>query len=159
LQVSSKLTKKARPSLLKQGLVLVLAAAAVIVVSIFSTLMVREIVFKDSGGRSVDRYRGFSLEEAQKLCDRYARKTFGSRLRVMVLDAHSTRVDERDRRNKVFFVAELYEDGRRQGVPEEFFVNCHTHIDRADISNFQIAKNEAFTPPPVRKRSGNAFGF
>jgi hypothetical protein len=157
--VSSNSKKKAKPSLLKQGLVLGVVAAVVIVVSIFSTLMVREIAFKSSGGGSVDRYRGFSLEEAEKLCGRYARKAFGNRLRMMVLDAHSTRVDERDRRNKVFFVAELYEDGRRQGLPEEFFVNCHTHIDRADISNFQIAKNEDFTPPPVRKRSGNAFGF
>ncbi len=152
-------SKKAKPSLLRQGLVLGVAAVTVILASIFSTLMVREIAFKESGGRTVDRYRGFSLEEAQKLCDRHARKTFANRLRVLVLDANSTRVDERDRRNKVFFVAELYEDGRRQGVPEEFFVNCHTYIDRADISSFQIAKNEDFTPPPVRKRSGNAFGF
>lgn len=157
--MSSKSKKKAKPNLLKQGVVLGLAAVAVIVASIFSTLMVREIAFKSADGLSVDRYRGFSLEEAQKLCDRHARDTFGGRLRVLVLDAHSTRVDERDRRNKVFFIAELYEDGRRQGVPEEFFVNCHTHIDRADISSFQIAKNEDFTPPAVRKRSGNAFGF
>jgi hypothetical protein len=150
--------KKPGMSAGKQGMLLVLAALTVIAVSVFSTLIVKQLSFSgESSGQY--RYRGFSLEEAQKACDAHARESLGRRLRVLSLDLHSTRTDEGAGRHKVFFVAEVYEDERRKGVAEEFFVTCYTRTDDDQVTTFQLAKDEDFVPQAVRKRSGNAFGL
>lgn len=158
--MSSQKEKGAKPgkSAVKQGMLLVLAALTIIAVSVFSTLLVKKLsVSGDDDGRYA--YRGFSLEEAYKACDAHARNNLGRRLRVLSLDMHSTRTDERTARHKVFFVAEIYEDERRTGVPEQFFVTCYTRTDKDQVTTFQLAKDEDFVPNAVRKRNGNAFGM
>lgn len=92
-----------------------------------------------AGGSANNRYA--TQTDAQMLCEAQARKVFGERIRTLVVDTHSSRLDKKAGLFRVFLEAELYNDKKRQGETVRHFISCFTRTDRLAIASFQFAKD------------------
>lgn len=144
-----------------QLILLVLVAVAIMVASVLTTAYMRgiDLSFLTGGGKKAGFQPPISLGEAIMSCENYTRKQFGTRLRVLTNDHHSTRRDAGEQMNLVFFKAELYASGAASGVTEDYFVSCVTPLDDAEVAQFDYSKDMDFKPKALRKTEGNVFGF
>lgn len=104
-------------------------------------------------GETEERYA--TLTDAQVICEQRAREVFGERIRSLVVDTHSTRLDKKAGLFRVFMESELYANKSRQGTTVRHFINCFTRTDRVAIASFQYAKDGETMQDP----GSSVFGF
>lgn len=143
----------------KQQAIYLSVVLAIIFVSIGSGLYFSGIGFGgfdgDTVGEGVASERYATLTDAQVICEQRARKVFGERIRSLMVDTHSTRLDKKASVFRVFMEAELYANDSRQGATVRHFINCFTRTERVAIASFQYAKDgEAMQDP-----GSSVFGF
>ncbi len=148
--VEARCEYRARQVVILLGLVLI-----VVVLSIGGTLYITGALAGDKGVA----HRRMTLLDAQLMCERRVRDDLGRRIKTVAVDSHSSRYDEFDDRFKIFFTADLYENGARKGFPQLFYVNCYTRSDRALITTFEVSEDADFKPRPIREAKGGAFGL
>jgi hypothetical protein len=105
-----------------------------------------------SGEASGIRYA--TMTDAQMLCEARTREVFGERLRTLVVDTHSTRLDKKARLFKVFLEADVYASGRT-GATNRHFINCFTRTERLAITSYQFAKDGE----PMKEIGRSPFGL
>lgn len=100
-----------------------------------------------------DRYA--TMADAHLLCEARAREVFGARIRSLMIDNHSSRLDKKAGLFRVFMEADLYANDNRSGAVVRHYINCFTRTDRVALASFQYAKDgEAMKDP-----GGSVFGF
>ena len=112
------------------------------------------------GGDSNSGYRNVTLTDAQLECEKEARDEFGERLRLITVDSHSSRYDQKLNRYKMFFNLDVYpKRGKNRDIAVPYFVNCYVHGSRGSVTHFESLEDKEVTSQPLRKPSGNIFGF
>ncbi|WP_188150804.1 hypothetical protein [Teredinibacter waterburyi] len=141
----------------RQNIIVVITAVTVIVLSISMTLYVTGSMPGMSGGSGADGYKNVTFNDAVLTCEAETRSKFGDRIRVLTLDNHSSRYEERELVYKIFQHMDL---NGKVGAPKvEFFVNCFVRA-----SNGRVTKYEAFEEVEVPANTSssdntNMFGF
>src|SRR5690606_19573070 len=90
----------------------------IIFVSVGAGLYVSDVRFGNFGGSSYGNGAGAryaTLTDAQIICEEQARRVFARRIRNLVVDTHSTRLDKKAGVFRVFMEADLYVEDRHQG--------------------------------------------
>jgi hypothetical protein len=136
----------------------------VIGLAIVVTLGVRGVldlsVVGIGGGGDNSGYRNITLTDAQLECEKEARKEFGQRLRMITVDSHSSRYDQKINRYKMFFSLDVYpKRGKNKDIAVPYFLNCYVHGSRGSVTHFESMEDKEATPQPQRKPEGNIFGF
>jgi len=135
----------------------------VIALSILVTLGVKGYVDLSvvgiGSGNSGASYRNITLTDAQLECEKEARKDFGERLRLITVDSHSSRYDEKLNRYKMFFHLDVYPKRDKDSITVPYFLNCYVHGSRGSVTHFESLEDKEVTTQPLRKPEGNMFGF
>lgn len=143
----------------KQQAIYLSVVLAIIFISIGSGLYFSGIGFggfdENLAGEDVVGERFATLTDAQVICEQRVRKVFGERIRSLVVDTYSTRLDKKAGLFRVFIEAELYSSESGQGATVRHFINCFTRIDRVAIASFQFAKDGEDMQDP----GSSIFGF
>jgi hypothetical protein len=105
-----------------------------------------------SGDAATVRYA--TMTDAQMLCEARTREVFAERLRTLMVDSHSTRLDKKAKLFKVFLEADVYNRGQ-SGATSRHFINCFTRTDRLAIASYQFAKDGE----PMRENGRSPFGL
>lgn len=116
-------------------------AALIVLLSVGSTLYLAGVRFWGGDNEGGDRYRHFTLTDAEVVCTAYAREVFGRRLTNLRVDRFSSRLDRGDGQHKIFMEADIFPNASRQGVALQTFINCFAALDSNAIELFQYAKD------------------
>lgn len=141
---------------------LVLVALLIMCLTIATTAYLRGFDFgvfsRDEGGSG---YRPpISLGEAQMACDAHARATLGAGLRVLRPDTLSSRWEPGAQKYLIFYKAEVAGDPAARGAATELYITCSTRADRAEVLDFESARDQSYTPGASHKMDdSNPFGF
>lgn len=111
--------------------------------------------FEGDSGAGGGKARFTNMADAQVLCEERAKEVFGQRIRTLVVDNHSTRLDQQAGLFKVFMEADLYAGDNRQGTPVRHYINCFTRTNKQSIASFQFAKDGE----GMKDAGGSVFGF
>lgn len=157
-------SKKSRRSTRMLTVGVIIFAAGVIALPIVVTLGVRGVIdlsFIGIGDGSGNQgYRNITLTDAQLECEREARDEFGDRLRLITVDMHSSRYDQKLNRYKMFFNLDVYpKRGKNKNIPVPYFLNCYVHGSRGSVTHFESLEDKESSPQPQRRPEGNIFGF
>lgn len=141
----------------------ILGAICVIALSVVVTLGVQgsiDLSVIGLGGGESSGYRNVTLTDAQLECEKEARREFGERLRLITVDSHSSRYDEKINRYKMFFSLDVYpKRGDNKEIAVPYFLNCYVHAGRGSVTHFESLEDKELAGQPQRKPTGNIFGF
>ena len=97
----------------------------------------------DRGSGTGSHARYTNMADAQVLCQGQVKEIFGKRVSSLMVDNHSSRLDQKAGLFKVFMEAEIFDNDRRQGVSARHYFNCYVHTNKLSIASFQFAKGSA----------------
>ncbi len=109
----------------------------------------------DDGDGSGGSGRYANMTDAQVMCRERAGQVFGDRIRNLVIDTHSSRLDQQAGLFKIFMEADIYPSSARQGTPVRHYINCFTRTHKLAIASFQFAKDGE----QMQDARGSMFGF
>lgn len=111
-------------------------------------------------GSDKESYRNVTLTDAQIECEQKARVEIGDQLRLITLDQHSSRFEEKPNRYKLFFSVDVYPEGEStHGNSDPFLLNCFVHGSHGLVTNFELLKVIEHKAKPHRQSGENVFGF
>ncbi|WP_049723343.1 hypothetical protein [Gilvimarinus polysaccharolyticus] len=132
-----------RKTPLRQLLILMIVALAIVTLSIMSTLHVLDVPLGDFAGRvggaEEARYHHATMTDAQLNCEQKLQQSFKNRISVMHVDNFSSRLSVDGERYEIFLEADIYPDDTRQGPVRELFFSCFVHASNGKIERFQYA--------------------
>jgi hypothetical protein len=146
---------KKQSKLMYQIIGLVVVLFILISVSTVATLMLTGTVAIPTGKASPISY----IVDAEKVCVRRVRADHGAAVNAVVVDDRSSTFDESSGLYKLFYDLTLYRDGDPNAGVSTFYVNCFVSSSQGNVSRIEYLEKLDFKPKPVRRKTGNAFGF
>lgn len=123
----------------KQNIIVICIALAVIVLSVFATVLINKYATGSSEG-SASGHQNITLTDAVVTCRDRTTKSYGDRIRNLVTDNHSSRFDEKQYVYKVFLKMDLM--NKREKIPKLHYVNCFVRAKNGDIRKYDVFKSD-----------------
>ena len=140
-------------------IVSILAITSFMATALFAGGQLTLEMFGFSGGDD-GGYRNITLTDAQLICEKEAHDEFAQRLKMITVDSHSSRYDEKSNRYKMFFDLDMYpKRGKEKSIATNHFLNCFVHGSRGTITHFESVEDTEEESSPIRQKGGNLFGF
>ncbi len=144
-----------KSSVFKQLLGLVVVLLILVALSTMATLVATGVVeIEEEQGQPVNH-----MTDAEVICDARVENDHGSNLSVATVDDRSSHYDPASGLYKMFYQVELYRDVSRQTGVKRFFVNCFVSSSRGLVSRVEYLEQQDFKAKPIRRATGNIFGF
>lgn len=128
----------------KQTIFVFAVASAVIAGLVLVVLYSSGRLWQSSIGGSVQGYQSVTFTDAVLACQRSTRSSYGTRVRGLFTDNHSSRFDEKQYLYKIFLKMDLYDDETRRGRAHH--VNCFVRSSNGAISKFEVYAMEEGRP-------------
>lgn len=136
----------------------VIALSIVVTLGVVGKVNLSAMGVGDGGNNA--GYRNITLTDAQLECEQEARKEFGERLRLITVDSHSSRYDQKMNRYKMFFALDVYpKRGKDRETAVPYFLNCYVHGSRGSVTHFESLEDKEVATQSQREPTGNIFGF
>ena len=136
----------------------IVMAVAIICVAVASWFYIQQMDISLSG----KGYKNTTFTDALLLCQKTAKERFGSNLKRITLDSHSSRYDHSIGRYKIFFTATISRTLRKKGAkPEQvpFFLVCSVSGRSGKLRDFDALEDKSDKPEAQRKDKGSLFGW
>ncbi len=139
----------------KTNIVVALSAVGVVVLSIFSTVFLVNIVFNDES-ENEQGYRNTTFTDAVLACESRIKNTYSSRIRTLATDNHSSHFSNSSQVFKIFLKLDLHDKKRTSSVAH--YVNCFVRAKNGRIAKFDVLADEEGKGAVVDDGT-NAFGI
>lgn len=158
----SKAKKKAKESHASQ-VKIIIGLVVVVLVGIVGGL-----IFMNQGpkladpklfGAGVRVFGKLDVNTAKLACSKYARISFGKRLKYLRMDDRSSRHDPKKNQFRVFMEGELYPEGGGRKSSEAYYFNCSTSVKGLNLEEFEAIKVEGEDVKVGRKGKNSRYGW
>lgn len=141
-----------------QNTIVLAIGFAIVAISVVVTLYVSGR-FANLGpfARAPGGYQNYTFTDAVLRCQTATRSEFGTQMRSMEVDDHSSRYDAREFVYKIFLKVET-PSGNSQGVAMNY-VNCFVSASSGKIGKFESYLEKEDNSSPVTGRETNVFGW
>lgn len=123
----------------KQNIIVVIVALIVIALSVVVTVFVNKFSMEQSGS-STGGYQNVTFTDAVVACREETFDTYGSRIRNLVTDNHSSRFDGKRYIYKIFLEVDLV--GKKDKTSKLHYVNCFVRSKNGNISKYDVFKSD-----------------
>lgn len=157
MTIDNVMTKKTKKTgnVFKQLLGLALVLTVLVALSTMATLVVTGVVeIEEEKGQPVN-----DIADAEGVCNARVEKDYGDSVSVSMVDDRSSHYDHSSGQYKMFYQVDLYRDVSRQTGVKTFFVNCFVSSSRGVVSRVEYLEQADFKAKPLRRETGNIFGF
>jgi hypothetical protein len=110
-------------------------------------------------GSGVRVFGQLDVNTVKLACSKFAKASFGKRLKYLRMDDRSSRYDPKKSQFRVFMEAELYpEDGTRK-MSDAYYFNCSSNKKSLALEEFEVIKIEAEDVKAGRKGKNSRYGW
>ncbi len=139
----------------KQWLIVIGAAILIIVLSVISTVYLKEGGDSvTSMGRQIASTLGFNfysptMTDAHMACEKATKSNFGKRIRVFHVDMFSSHEDLAEGLYKMYVNVELYEFANRKGRAWSYLMGCQVSAASGRVAIFTLVRSESPKAPAI----------
>lgn len=142
-----------------QRIAVVLIAIVVVVSSVMIT-----IFFSDSGvnpwrGGEDTGYQNVTFTDALLNCESETKDLYGSQIKHLVYDSHSSRYDERQFLYKLFFTLDLKKGGEDSRETSLIYINCYIKAQNGRLAKYEVFEQVEEVTTPTTKSEPSIFGW
>lgn len=156
---SKKNAKESQSSQLKIIIGLVLLVLAGVVGGLIFMNQGPKLADPKVFGAGVRVFGKLDVNTAKLACSKYARISFGKRLKYLRMDDRSSRHDPKKNQFRVFMEGELYPEGGGRKSSEVYYFNCSTSVTSLNLEEFETIKVEAEDVKVGRKGKNSRYGW
>lgn len=135
---------------------MIVGAVGVVLVSVVTTLLLA------GGGRlgwfdkSGSGYINVTFTDAVMSCEEYTREQFGTELKTLEIDNHSSRFDNKTFLYKIFIEVGIEPRGKSTGMN---FINCFVKSSNGKITKYESWEEKEGSSAPSGGSGSNPFGW
>lgn len=135
---------------IRTNTIVVFVAIGVVCVSVLLTLLFSGRLIEFGSG-SERGYKNVTFTDAQITCEKQTREDFGSELKSVTPDDHSSRFDSRSMLFKIFLDVETTVKKERV----EFYISCYVDAGSGRVKKYEAFENKEAPEGRVIKRNSD----
>lgn len=139
----------------RQERLIIAIGVGIIAASIVTTLWFSGVF---GSSKPAPQYQNITFTDAVVKCETHIRGTYEGRLRVLMLDDHSSRFEQKSYLYRLFFKAEMT-NGKSESSVGDFFINCYVDADKGRIATFETYEQQESQTEAIRRDDGGLFGW
>ncbi|WP_053981758.1 hypothetical protein [Marinagarivorans algicola] len=126
-----------------------------IVVAVASWFYMRQM---SSSAQQDKAYRNVTLTDALLKCREFSEQRYGTKLKSLTFDSHSSRWDQQSGQYKVFFTA-VMSSGKRGAISSDYWVSCDVSGRNGSVRDYDMLEDQSLKTEAQRADSGGMFGW